>query len=205
VVASSYPLQWPQGWKRTHARRSAPYKVTMVKAFADLQRTLKLLGAVRGSVVVSSNVPPRNAMGTPCNDGAKLEDPGVAVYWTTQAHGERVVACDRWNTVRDNVRAIGLALEGLRAMERAGATQILDRAFQAFGALPAGEGAPVVRPWWEVLGFPKALTGSLSVAVIEARYRELATKAHPDKGGSDAAMAELNRARDEARKHYGAE
>lgn len=33
---------------------------------------------------------------------------------------------------------------------------------------------------------------------VEKAYRRLAAVRHPDKGGSDAAMAELNRARDEA-------
>jgi curved DNA-binding protein CbpA len=35
-------------------------------------------------------------------------------------------------------------------------------------------------------------------AQIEAAYRELARKAHPDTGGSNAAMARLNAARDAA-------
>jgi hypothetical protein len=200
--ATGYPLQWPPGWKRTTWRRSAPYKVTIDRAYDDLQNTLKLLGALKGSVIVSSNVPPRNAFGTPRNDGATIGDPGVAVYWSTTAHGARVVACDKWNSVRDNVRAIGLALDGLRAMERAGATQIMDRAYEAFGALPAAPAAPVARPWWEVLAFPQALIAHLTVAVVEARYRELATKAHPDRGGSNEAMAELNRAREQALAHF---
>lgn len=203
-MANAYPLQWPEGWARTLHRRSAPYKVTLDRAYDELQRSLKLLGALPGSVVVSSNVPPRNAFGTPRNDGATVDDPGVAVYWNTKDHSERVVACDKWNTVRDNVRAIGLALEHMRGMDRAGATQIFDRAYQAFGALPAAAAAPVARPWWEVLEIPKAMIGALSLAMVEARYRELATKAHPDRGGSEGAMSELNRARGEAREHYGA-
>lgn len=205
MAAESYPLKWPDGWPRTDAwrRRSARYKVSIESAVKELHATLGLMGASPGSIVISSNVPPRNALGTPRNDGFNVADPGVSVWWTTKAHGERVIACDRWSTVRENVRACGLAVEALRAMERAGATQILDRAFTAFGALPAASAAPVVRPWWEVLEVPQAAIGALSLAMVEARYRELATKAHPDRGGSDAAMAELNRARDEARRHYG--
>lgn len=201
---SSFPLQWPEGWKRTQYPRRAPYQIELTRAYDQLIHTVEKLGALKGSIVVSTNVPPRNALGTPRNDGAQVSDSGVAVYWTTKAHGERVVACDKWNTVRDNVRAIGLALEGLRAMDRAGASQILDRAFTAFGALPPSSGAEVVRPFWEVFEIPQTTLAVLSLAMVEARYRELAAKAHPDKGGSDAAMAELNRARDDARRHYGA-
>jgi hypothetical protein len=177
--------------------------VTIEDAVASLMNELKLLGAVRGSVVLSSNVPPRNALGTPRNDGFNVSDPGVAVWWVDRKHGERVIACDKWNSVRENVRALGLAVAGLRAIDRAGASQILDRAFTAFGALPPSSEAKPTRQWWEVFGFPQDATKWLTLAVLEARYRELASKAHPDRGGSDAEMVELNNARAQARAHFG--
>jgi hypothetical protein len=201
-MAESYPLQWPEGWKRTPYRQSSRYKVQTDHAFEELLRELNALGALKGSIVVSTNVPPRNALGTPRNDGHNVSDPGVAAYWTTKAHGERVIACDRWATVRENLRALGLAVAGLRAMERAGATQILDRAFSAFGALPASSNAPVSRPWWEVFNIPQSAIGALSMSMVEARYRELAAKRHPDRTGNGDAMVELNAARDQAREHY---
>ena len=52
------------------------------------------------------------------------------------------------------------------------------------------------RPWREVLGFGPDWSGN-SIAVNEA-YRRLADRCHPDKGGTHAQMAELNRARVEA-------
>lgn len=206
MTASMYPLKWPEGWKRTpqYQRRSAPYKVTIDKAVKELHASLQRLGALSGSIVVSSNVPPSNGLGVPKNDGTKVADPGVSVWWTTRAHGERVIACDRWASVRENVRACGLALEALRSLERAGASQILERAFTAFGELPAPEGAIKARPWWEVLEFTEAMLPALSLGVIDARYRELAVKAHPDRGGTQEAIVELNNAREQARRHFGA-
>lgn len=41
------------------------------------------------------------------------------------------------------------------------------------------------------------------MAWVEGQYRELVKKRHPDKGGSDAALAELNRALEQARAHLG--
>lgn len=203
-MATAYPLQWPEGWPRTpnYKRGQARYKVEINHAVDELHRSLGLLGALSGSIVLSSNVPPRNALGTPRNDGSTVADPGVAVYWTTKAHGERVMACDRWSSVRENVRAIGLAVDGLRAIDRAGATQILERAYSAFGALPASSEASTKRPWWDVLGVPQTALGAFDVTMLDARYRELARKAHPDSGGSAEAMTELNQARDEMRQHY---
>lgn len=66
-----------------------------------------------------------------------------------------------------------------------------------FKALPAPPGAKPKRPWWAVMGWTGPV---LEKPVIEARYKELAKKCHPDAGGSQEAMAELNRARDEAMK-----
>lgn len=171
------------------------------KAVRELQTELRGLGATEGSVIISTNVPPRSAFGPPRNNGYDVEDPGVAVYWTTKQHGERMLACDRWSSIRENLRAVGVAVHGLRLMERAGATQILERAFQAFGELPPASVDPV-RPWWEVLGMPQDVATSLSLPMIEARYRELVTKSHPDKGGSPEALIELNRAIEDAREHY---
>lgn len=204
-MPESFPLQWPSGWKRTalSARRSAPYKVTAEKATAEMFQALVKLGADQRSIVISSNVPMRRD-GMP-KVSTQPSDPGVAVYWTTRAHGERVIACDRWQTVRENTRAIGLAIEALRSIERAGATQILERAFTAFGALPPAEHVPASRPWWEVFGFQENMVGLLSMPVVDARYRELAAKYHPDKlNGSAAAFLEIGQAREMAAKHYGA-
>lgn len=204
-MTDQYPLKWPDGWPRTptHQRKKDRYQVEVHHAVDELHRSLKLLGAMRGSVVISSNVPPRNALGTPRNDGTQVSDPGVSVWWS-QAGQQRVVACDCWNSVRANIRAIGLAIDGLRAIDRAGASQILNKTFEAFGALPgAVAAAPPVRPWWDVLGIKHDLVDALSLPMVEARYRELAATAHADRGGSDAAMVELNRAIGEARAYYG--
>lgn len=203
-MAEAYPLNWPEGWARTPAgrRRRAPYKLPPDAATQHLVGELGRLGAIKSSVVISTNMPIRRD-GLPYANVRAPEDPGVAVYWSTQAFKDRAIGCDKWDKLHDNIHAIGLAIAALRAIDRAGASQILERAFSAFGALPPSNAAPVVRPWWDVLDIPQSAIGVLSIAMVEARYRELATKAHPDRGGSDAAMAELNAAREQAKAHYG--
>lgn len=85
------------------------------------------------------------------------------------------------------MRAIGKTVEAMRGIERWGASDMLDRAFTGFEALAAPE------QWWQVLGVGQ----SASRDEISRAYREKARTAHPDQGGSDAAMARLNAARDQ--------
>jgi DnaJ-class molecular chaperone len=78
----------------------------------------------------------------------------------------------------------------MRGIERWGASDMMERAFSAFEALPPP------RSHWETLG----IRPGSSADAIQAAYRAKARAAHPDAGGSDAAMAELNSARDAALK-----
>lgn len=205
-MADAFPLQWPEGWERTAllARRRSAYKVTPSRAYGDMIDSLVMLGADRRSIVVSSNLRPLSN-GQPRLDQPRPEDPGVAVYWVDLKLGERVIACDKYEKPHENMRAIGLAIEGLRAMQRAGATQIMERAFSAFGALPASSAVPEKRPWWAVMDLSESFVSHLSIGMVDARYRELSKKLHPDNiaTGSREAMAELNQAMADARAHFG--
>jgi DnaJ-domain-containing protein 1 len=105
-----------------------------------------------------------------------------------------VMAIDQYYRVEENLAAIAATLDAMRAIERHGGAQILDRAFTGFTALPAPAAA---RSWREVFGFtPHAQPDR---AALRNRYRILAGERHPDRaGGSDAAMSELNVALREA-------
>jgi hypothetical protein len=185
----TYPLKWPDGWKRTdkNFRRSAPYKVTLEAAARELVADLKRMGA--RDVVVSSNL----RSGLVKQSESEVKDPGVAVYWHDKKGASRVMACDQWQRLRDNVRAVGLTIAAMRAIERSGASALLDRALESFVALP-----PAPDPW-QILGVPKGSDRS----VVDQRHRLLARENHPDRGGSTDAMARINRARDEALSEIG--
>ncbi len=191
---TAYPLAWPLGWRRTapgQARRSK-YEVTLEKAYDALLATLGRMSA-RG-VVVSTNLPLRRDGSRPyMSSVSEPMDRGVAVYWQ-DGKTPRVMACDAWVTVRENVRAIGLTLEALRAIERAGATELLERAYTGFAALPT---STQERHWSDVLNVPRE---GATIELVETAYK-LAAKllTHPDRGGSHEAWVALNLARDRAR------
>jgi hypothetical protein len=187
VNVEAYPLQWPSGWQRTPPakRRSSRYQVSPGRSQADLLNSLRLLKA--RYVTISSNVPlKRNGM--PYANSRPPDDPGVACYWERDGKSE-VVACDVWLTVDENIRAIYYAIEAMRQIERCGASEILNRAFGGFAALPPGA---MARSWRAVLGMHEGSHASMH-DITEA-YRRLAKERHPDRGGSEELMVELNAA-----------
>lgn len=209
----AYPLQWPQGWPRYKGWRTGAKfgtakhneigvagkkRLSIADAMKRVAAELEALGArnVRDDAVVSTNLK-LNMSGQPRGDQGEPGDPGVAVYWQKAGQPMRVMAIDRYNRVADNIAAVAATLSAMRAIERHGGALILERAFTGFDALPPPQQqvrAP--KAWWEVLG----VVSNATREQIEAAYRERAKRAHPDAGGSHAAMAELNAARDAALK-----
>jgi len=187
-MTEAYPLQWPTGWPRTvaHRRQASKFKPRGLTDEAQETRwELQRLGA--RNPVISTNVELRRD-GLPYSSRRAPDDPGVAVYFTYEGR-QQCIPCDRWATVEENLRAIWKSIEALRSLERWGAKSFVDAAFTGFAALPAPGAA---RAWWEVLG----VSQHAGVDEINAAYRAKAKSAHADAGGSDAAMSELNVARD---------
>lgn len=206
-MIDAYPLSWPAGWPRmsAHGRRSAKFgrrqkdpqyswstkkQLSVEQATSRVRDELQRMGVRDGDLIISTNLTVR-LDGLPRSGQREPTDPGVAVYWQTPGKPTRVMAIDAYDRVADNLAAIAATLEAMRAIERHGGAQILDRAFTGFVALPAA--GP---PWYAVLG----VTPGATVEQINAAYRAKAMTAHPDKGGTHAAMSELNAARDEGMK-----
>lgn len=209
-----YPLAWPPGKPRTawqNRKRgqfqftppgaAKPKLVTRVQAMKRLQAEVERLGGVYP--LISSNLELRKD-GEPRLDRAEPGDPGVSVYFSMDGQ-PYAMACDTFDSLAQNVAAIAGHIEATRRITRYGVATAAET-LQAFSALPppSAAGQPVKRSWRAVLGFsahfPDGLTASEARNVLSDRYRERAKLAHADAGGSDAAMAELNGARDEALK-----
>lgn len=194
----AYPLCWPPGWRRITNnlyRSRARFDTSLSRARDGLFDELELMGAE--SIVLSTNIPLRRD-GLPYAGMAQPKDPGAAVYFMKGPYGKKrqyVLACDRWEKVEDNIQALRLSVAAMRGLERWGASEVLERAFTGFAALPA-PAAP--KDWWEILG----LTSVASAAQIKAARNALARDFHPDSGNrpSSEKMAEVNRAYEEAQK-----
>ncbi len=122
-------------------------------------------------------------------------DPGVAVYFRLRDRST-VMPCDAYTTVADNIAAIAAVIEALRAQERH-RVGTLEQMFTGFQAIRG----PGLKPWREVLGY--RADQAVTRGMVEAKRRELAKRHHPDAGGSDAAMAEINAAAEAALEEMG--
>jgi hypothetical protein len=205
VSVSAYPLAWPDGWPRTpaHRRQDSKYRFkrtgrsqpfwTFAEARDELGAELDRMSA--RNVVLSSNYELR-LDGLPRGNQSRPDDTGVAVYFTLKGV-QKVMACDMHIRAEENMRSIALALDAMRALERHGGGIMMDRAFEGFTALPA---PGIKRTWREVFGVDlSARREPVTRAILEEIFRRKAKEVHPDRpGGSHAAMAELNAAREEA-------
>ncbi len=187
----AHPLHWPAGWPRAKRRRDALYKVSFARARDELLNELRLMSA-RG-VVLSSNLELRRDR-LPYANQREPDDPGIAVYWTLKGEAW-CMACDHWRKVKDNVRAVGLTVAAIRSIQRAGASELLDRAFSGFKRLPS---SGVVTDWRVTLGIdPNA---PLTKQAIKEAYWVKLLQVHPDRpGGSDERTSDVHKAYQAAR------
>ena len=196
-----YPLEWPDGWPRTPENRRqnwSRFQTTFDKARKDMLNELRLLGAV--NVVISSWLAIRKD-GNPQAGAArrKLDDPGVAVYFTFKGR-RMVMARDLYWSVHDNLRSIGLAIANLRGLERHGGGHMMERAFEGFEALPPPSDNPDApnAHWSIVLGVDR----DSHIDVIRHAYKKKIKTAHPDGGGSADAFKRVQDAFDQAKREW---
>ncbi len=203
-MTDPYPLDWPTGWRRTPERERDDYLAGHERpnsrswntVVARLKDALRLLGA--RNVVLSTNQPIR-LDGLPYATRTIIRDPAAAVYFELNSK-EMVLAQDRYHHLICNIRSLALAIEGLRQMQRHGGDLLMERAFTGFEVLPPPDTGPM--PWWQVLG----VTRQAGADDVARAWIGLAKRYHPDSGREpdDQRMAEVNRARDQAREHLAA-
>lgn len=181
----AFPLQWPPHIRRTpeSARNWGGFQVTPDRATRDLLEEVRRSGG--SNVVISTNRPVRKD-GMPMQSAREPDDPGVAVYFRRKGR-DICIACDAFDRVWKNIRAIGLSIRDMRGPESRGCAQITDQAFTGFAALPHPGAVDETgrMPWWVILDVPP----DASPDDIRAAYKGRAREA----GG---ATVELNAARD---------
>lgn len=215
-MINAYPLSWPEGWKRTtvnlrtraHFNKKErqystpvagvqqrsymrPRAITVSDGIEPVLEQLGRMGVDRQDVIISTNVRTR-VDGLPRSGEREPEDPGAAIYWKVGKQPTRSMAVDRYDRVADNLAALGATLEAMRAIERHGGAEILQRAFLGFAALPE----KASQSWRLHLGFKE--DEKVTADAVKAAFRTLALSHHPDKGGDGDKWQDLCLARENA-------
>lgn len=184
-MIEAYPLRWPDGWARTKWPQRSRYDLSFARARDEIVRQVRL--AKGRNPIITTNIALRRD-GLPLANMSEPKDSGVALYWDDKDRKPRVLPIDAWKTVRENMRAVAMAIESLRTFDRTGAKAIIDRVYDGFARLPEAQDC------WSVLGVERRAPKER----VQQRYRELAFEHHPDRGGNAETMANINRAYAEA-------
>lgn len=197
-MTQAFPLHWPDNIPRHSGNReTGQFRTGLNAALENARKSLIAFGRETGAsidpetIIFSSNV---GGLGS-----GPPQDPGIALWFQWEG-AMRCIPIDRYSKPEANLQAIHHIIEADRTKLRHGSIAIVRAAYSGFIALPSPGGGK--RTWRAVL---EIVPGTVPVTeeLIKQQYRLLSRKAHPDAGGSAAAMAELNAARDEALKEIG--
>lgn len=181
---TAYPLTWPLEFPRANTRENGKFKASLATALKNVQDSLRLFaGDSRkklDGLIISSNV----TLGA-----SRPADPGVAVWFTWDGLSV-CIAVDRYNTVEANLQAIHHIIEARRVELRHGTLALVRAAFTGFRSLPSPPG----EQWWSILG----VQPDAARAEVDAAYRTLRSKHHPDKGGDPDQFQRVQRAYESA-------
>lgn len=172
-----YPLDWPHTYERRKEQRRSQFSQTFASARQHLEYELNELDASNIIISMNCELSPTGALKATTR---QPDDTAVAVFFVVNGE-EKVLACDKWDLVEDNLRAIGLSLEQMRAIDRYGVSEILDRMFHGLNLDALPEHASNGRDWWTVLGVRK----NASKDEIAKAIRRLKIECHPDHNDGD--------------------
>ncbi|MWV50083.1 molecular chaperone DnaJ [Rathayibacter sp. VKM Ac-2803] len=170
----------------TPDRRTAPFRASWTDTLKILRRELTALDADDVILQVAISAAQFRIDGRPRRD-ARADHPGI-ILTLTSIHGPLSYPCDTFTTWQDNVRAIALALEALRKVDRYGVTKRGEQ-YRGFLALESttAPGTRHVMEFSTTAGAADWLDANYGEPGTIHTFRELVRRAkratHPDLGG----------------------
>ncbi|MGD9636847.1 MAG: hypothetical protein AB7U97_26425 [Pirellulales bacterium] len=184
--------RWPT--ETTKRRQRSKFRTQWTVTCKLLERELSHLGCRR--LVVQADCDRSEIR----NDGflrasARLRGPGVVLSFQSK-HGPLSYPCDAFDDWQDNVRAIALALEALRTVDRYGVTKRAEQ-YRGWQALPSPNG----NQWTatDAKEFLRVIVGPELFCIFkndnEQLLRRAEIKTHPDRGGNPDDFKKVQQAR----------
>lgn len=184
------PAIWPSGPRARYTTRSR-FKAPWHKTMNDLERELRQLDAPYGKpIIVEAGYYEHEIRqdGLP-RANARPHDPAIILNFESR-FGPLRYGCDTYDDHLANLRAIALALEALRAVDRYGVTKRGEQ-YQGWKALPANTMSRAAAE-----NFLRMFVVPGQQHDFHTLYRLAAKKLHPDVGGDKVGWEELQRAKE---------
>jgi hypothetical protein len=162
-------------------RGSSKFKAKWSDTMDLLDRELSHLGVRRAVLQVDADRSQFRLDGMLRAD-ARTQSPAIAISFRSKGK-DLTFPCDTYSDWRDNVRAIALALEALRKIDRYGVTSRGEQ-YTGWAALPP-PGSHEFTSRRDAMAFLEGLLGGEFVQAnqIETILRKAEFTTHPDKGG----------------------
>jgi hypothetical protein len=181
---------WPGELTPASERRTSPFRAGLTDTLKVLRREIYELVDTRqqqdsAEVLVAIPAGGWRLDGRPRAD-ARAEHPGV-IFSLDSKHGHLSYPCDRFTTWQDNLRAVALALEALRKVDRYGVTKRGEQ-YRGFLAIEATAAPAGFATEGDAIAFLRSLVGDVGVIGVSALppaglLRRAQRAAHPDRGG----------------------
>lgn len=127
---------WPH--EPTRNRPYSRFDTSYPKTVELLVREVEFLGGREITLGVGLSETDIRLDGQPRANARAMSHPGVEISFDARKYGRQAYATDMYADWQDNVRAIALSLEALRAVERWGVSK--GRQYTGFALLTAGPG-----------------------------------------------------------------
>lgn len=205
-------LEWPAGFDRTPADEREPYpgdlSPTRKESFQSVVGELERWGATEVEISTASthyadrpNIPHQHD---------RPDDVGVAAYYRREgepADQRYALACDRWESQRENARAVALYARRMRLAEKCGVATA--QSTHATARLPPGDDQAATAAGDVIAAEPAepelsdqeaadalGITPDVPNRVVRTAFEEAIKNEHPDRGGNGD-VDRLQRARDQ--------
>lgn len=181
MQATFRPLQWTAATTPADGRRSRyTFKASWPSTLSLLDRELGYLDAE--NLIIQADFLERDLRldGMPKANARQPDFPGVRILFDSK-HGPLVYETDAYEFWQHNVRAIALALEALRAVDRYGVTHRAEQ-YKGWKAIESGGGLTTSEQARRTLRRLGGVDDGFHSDM--ALYRAAVKTTHPDQGGS---------------------
>lgn len=179
----------------------ARFNTTFTRTTRLLRRELEMLGAT--GLLVELDIRERDIRldGYPRADARQVGHPGVRVDFQSK-HGPVRMETAEFSTWQDNLRAIALSLEALRAVDRYGVSKRGEQ-YRGWRALPMSTNPEdaIQTPDQAVHAIHSVVDDLFSADDVAGAFRreavrEALRRAHPDTGGDDETFRKVRRSQE---------